>query len=132
MDDAALLNELAAFLNETGQPALTPVQSSRLTPALPALREKAKTLPQLIEQARFALTDRPIQADDKAARALDPPSRSILAELTAAMQNVNWTRDDLEAAAAAVAEANGVGLGKIAAPCARRLPDGRRPPAFLT
>ena len=116
MDDAALLNELAAFLNETGQPALTPVQSSRLTPALPALREKAKTLPQLIEQARFALTDRPIQADDKAARALDPPSRSILAELTAAMQNVNWTRDDLEAAAAAVAEANGVGLGKIAAP----------------
>ena len=116
MDDAALLSEIMAFLIETGRPALTPVQVSRLTPALPALKEKAKTLPQLLDQARFALIDRPVEADEKAAKALDPVSKGILAELTAALQNANWTRDDLEAVAGTVAQANGVGLGKIAAP----------------
>lgn len=116
MSDDALLAEIAAFLSETGAAALTPLQLARLTPALPALREKARTLPQLLDQAQFALIDRPVQPDEKASKALDSVSLGILKELTAAAQNANWTRDDLEAAAHGVAERNGLGLGKIAAP----------------
>lgn len=116
MADAALLKELAAFLDATQQPALTPLQLQRLTPALGALKQKARTLPQLLEQARFALIDRPVQADDKAKAALDTVSKGILKDLTAALQNANWARDDLEAAAQRVAEARGLGLGKVAAP----------------
>ncbi|SDL08494.1 glutamate--tRNA ligase [Paracoccus chinensis] len=116
MADEALLKELADFLEATAQPALTPLQLQRLTPALGVLKQKARTLPQLLEQARFALIDRPVQADDKARAALDPVSVGILNHLTAALQNANWARDDLEAAAQRIAESHGVGLGKIAAP----------------
>ncbi|WP_134726674.1 glutamate--tRNA ligase [Paracoccus luteus] len=116
MPDDALLRELSRFRAEIGQPAFTETQIARLSPALPVLKQKAKTFPQLLEQARFALIGRPVERDDKAQAALDPVSLRILSELTAALQHVNWTRDELEAEAQRLAEANGIGLGKIAAP----------------
>lgn len=116
MSDEALLQELAAFLKATDQPALTSLQLQRMTPALAALKQKARTLPQLLDQARFALIDRPIEPDEKAKNALDTVSKGILEDLTAALQNANWARDDLEAAAQRIAEAHGLGLGKVAAP----------------
>ncbi|MDO5621123.1 MAG: glutamate--tRNA ligase [Paracoccus sp. (in: a-proteobacteria)] len=116
MDDAKLLAALEDFLTETGQSALTEIQKARLMPAMAVLKEKAKTLPALLDQARFALIDRPIQPDEKAAKSLDSVSRGMLSELTAALQHDSWTRDTLEEAAKAVAEAHGLGLGKIAAP----------------
>lgn len=116
MSDAALLAGIEDFLAETGQPPLTEPQSERLIPALPVLKEKAKTLPALLEQAHFAFIERPVIPDGKAAKSLDAVSRGMLKSLTAAVQHVSWSRDDLEAAAKAIAEENGVGLGKIAAP----------------
>lgn len=116
MNDATLLNELSRFLSATGQPPLTERQTARMAPALGVLKAKARTLPALLEQARFALIDRPVEADAKALASLDPVSIGILSELTAALQHGNWTRDELEAAAHRVAEAHGLGLGKIAAP----------------
>ncbi|AWX92447.1 glutamate--tRNA ligase [Paracoccus mutanolyticus] len=116
MEDDALMAEIAAYLAETGAPALTETQKARLAPALPALRAKAKTLPALLEQGHFALVSRPLAVEDKAAAALDTVSRSILAELTAALQHASWDRDDLEAAAKQIGLSHGLGLGKIAAP----------------
>ncbi|MCF3973084.1 glutamate--tRNA ligase [Paracoccus salsus] len=116
MDDAALLAALQDYLAETGAPPLTQQQKDRLIPALPVLKEKARTLPQLLEQARFALIDRPVDIDEKAGKALDPVSRGMLKSLTAAVQHASWTRDELERAAKQVAEENGVGLGKLAGP----------------
>jgi glutamyl-tRNA synthetase len=54
--------------------------------------------------------------DEKAEKALDAVSRSILAELTPHLQTASWTREALEGAAGQVAEARGLGLGKVAAP----------------
>ena len=116
MDDATLLAQLAGFLAATDQPALTETRIARLTPILPVLKEKAKTLPALLEQGHFALIERPIAVDEKASNALDTVSRGMLKELTAALQHANWSRDELEQAAKTVAEAHGLGLGKIAAP----------------
>ncbi|WP_411957499.1 glutamate--tRNA ligase [Paracoccus homiensis] len=116
MEDAALLQALADYLAETGSEPLTQRQEDRLVPALPALKEKAKTLPQLLEQARFALIERPVDIDEKAGKALDTVSRGMLKSLTAAVQNASWSRDELEQAAKIVAEENGVGLGKLAGP----------------
>ena len=116
MDDAALIAELGAFLAETGQPALNGTQLSRLRPILPLLKEKAKTLPALLDQAHFAMIERPVAIEEKALAALDSVSRGMLKELTAALQNANWQRDELEANAKAVTDAQGLGLGKIAAP----------------
>ncbi|QBX35598.1 glutamate--tRNA ligase [Paracoccus liaowanqingii] len=116
MPDEAALAALQHYLAETGAPALSDTQRGRILAAMPALKDKARTLPALLDQARFAMIDRPVQPDDKAAKALDTVSRGMLKSLTAAVQNASWSRDDLEEAAQKVASENGVGLGKIAGP----------------
>ncbi len=116
MDDAALLAALELYLSETDGQPLSATQKQRLVPALPTLKEKARTLPQLLDQARFALVERPVDVDEKAAKNLDTVSRGMLKSLTAAVQHASWTRDELEQAAKQVAEENGVGLGKLAGP----------------
>jgi glutamyl-tRNA synthetase len=115
-DDAALLHEIAGFLSATGQPALTDTQHDGLARALHCLKERAKTIPQVLEKGHFVLTSRPIDMEDKAAAALDPVSRGILRELTPQLQTANWQRDALEDAVSRVAEAHGAKLGKLAAP----------------
>jgi len=40
----------------------------------------------------------------------------MLRDLTPQLQNASWKREALEATAAAVAEAHGLGLGKLAGP----------------
>ena len=116
MQDGALMQELDAFLAETGAAPLTDIQRSRIESALSVLKAKAKTLPALLEQAHFALIERPVQIEEKAAASLDSVSRGILSELTAALQNDSWNRDELEAAAKQIGESHGLGLGKVAAP----------------
>lgn len=116
MEDAALFATLAEFLKETGDKPLTDMQKDRFYPALTVLKQKARTLPQLLEQARFALIDRPVDIEEKAAKALNSESRGMLKTLTAAVQHASWTRDELEQAAKIIAEENGVGLGKLAGP----------------
>ncbi|MDO5642968.1 MAG: glutamate--tRNA ligase [Paracoccus sp. (in: a-proteobacteria)] len=116
MGHDALMAALADFRAATGQPPLSPPRIARLGAILPVLKEKAKTLPALLEQAHFALIDRPVTPDEKAASALDPVSRGMLSELTAALQHDSWSREKLELAAKTVADNHGIGLGKIAAP----------------
>lgn len=115
-EDAALLQELQDFLAITGAAALPDAKIMRLGQAMVFLKGSAKTFPQLLEKAEFALTDRPISPDEKAAKNLDDVSRGILKELTPHLQNASWTRDDLEAAANQVAEAQGIKFGKLAGP----------------
>ena len=72
--------------------------------------------PETPSTASISLVERPLAIEEKAAAGLDTVSRGILAELTAALQHVSWSRDDLEAAAKQIGESHGLGLGKIAAP----------------
>lgn len=116
MEDADLMDALSDYLSESGQNPLTTRQSERLMPAMSVLKEKARTLPQVLDQARFALIDRPVDIDEKAGKSLDTVSRGMLESLTAALQHASWNRDELEQSAKTVAEENGVGLGKLAGP----------------
>ena len=115
-DDSALLPEIEAFLAAAARPALTEAQRRMLGAGLYCLKDRAKTFPDLLEKAHFIFASRPLEIEEKAAKNLDPVSRSILNELTVQLQNVSWTRDELEAAANGVAEAHGVGFGKLAGP----------------
>ncbi|PPB81694.1 glutamyl-tRNA synthetase [Albidovulum inexpectatum] len=116
MDDDALMAELEAFMKASGRPELTDKQKQRLSRALYCVKDRAKTFPDLLDKAHFALIDRPVEPDEKAAKILDSVSRGILNQLTPQLQNASWDRDKLEAVVAEVAEANGIGLGKIAGP----------------
>ena len=74
------------------------------------------TVEEILEKAHFMLTSRPIVVDEKAAKSLDAVSRGILLELTPHLQNVSWNRDTLESSVKSLAEAHGMGLGKLAGP----------------
>ncbi|MEL6700129.1 MAG: glutamate--tRNA ligase [Pseudomonadota bacterium] len=115
-EDAALLHEVLDFVAFMDQPALTDAQKDAMSRAMYCLKDRAKTYVELLEKAHFILTDRPIAPDEKSAKALDDVSRGILSELTPHLQTVSWTRDDLESAVAALAEAHGTKLGKLAGP----------------
>lgn len=116
LDNAHLIDHIATFLTAADQKQLTETQLARLEPALDALKQRARTIPALLEQGHFALIERPITPDAKAAKALDEGAKTMLAELTKLLLRDSWTRDELEAAANKVAEAHGVGFGKLAAP----------------
>ncbi|WP_420341840.1 glutamate--tRNA ligase [Paenirhodobacter sp.] len=116
MEDAELLGGAQGYLEAAGLAPLTDAQADGLLRAMPALKQSAKTYPQLIEKAEFVLASRPLSPDEKALKSLDTVSRGILAELTPQMRNASWTREALEAIVADVAQAHGVGMGKLAAP----------------
>ncbi|MEL0435609.1 glutamate--tRNA ligase [Phycobacter sp. K97] len=115
-DDAALRQEIEAYLAAAGEPALTDAQSNDLERAMYCLKDRAKTFPELLEKAHFILASRPLEADEKAAKALASVSDGILKELTPQLQSASWTRDDLEALLNAFAEAHDTKFGKLAGP----------------
>jgi glutamyl-tRNA synthetase len=116
MDDAALLHELTGFLAVTGRPALTPPQQDLLLKAMYCVKDRAKTFPELIEKAHFALTSTPVAIDPAAAASLDATARAMLKSLTLQLQKTDWTKPALESILTAEATRNGIGFGKLAAP----------------
>ncbi|WP_299420248.1 glutamate--tRNA ligase [uncultured Shimia sp.] len=115
-DDAALLQEIVSYLEAADQPALSEPQTVLLRDALYCLKDRAKTFPDLLEKAHFALTSRPIEVEAKAAKNLDSVSRGILNDLTPQLQNASWTREGLEAVTSSYCEANEIKFGKMAGP----------------
>ena len=115
-DDAALLHEIEAYLVAAHRDLLTEGQRDLLSRALYCVKDRAKTLPELLEKAHFALVSRPVVADEASAKALDPVSRGILKSLTPRLQNASWTKESLEPILTDTAEAHGIGFGKLAAP----------------
>ncbi|KPN63276.1 glutamyl-tRNA synthetase [Aliiroseovarius crassostreae] len=116
MEDEAILAAYAAFRSVTGEVDLTALQSELLSKAMYVLKTSAKTFPQLTEKAHFVLASRPLDRDEKAQKALDDVSRSILRELTPQLQNASWDRNTLEGILNGLAEAHGLKFGKLAAP----------------
>ncbi len=116
MDDAALLHELTGFLAAAQRPALNPAQRDALSRALPSVKDRAKTLPELIDKAYFSLISRPVVPDAAATLALDPAGRDLLRSLTPHLRSAEWTKAGLEPLLTTVATAAGIGFGKLAAP----------------
>ncbi|BAT60287.1 glutamate--tRNA ligase [Variibacter gotjawalensis] len=96
---------------------LTPERRAQLIAAMPGLKERAKTLVDLLTSAHFLFADRPIPLDEKAASLLTPDARDVLVAATAALSATpDWQTAPLEAAVRAVAETRGIKLGAVAQP----------------
>jgi glutamyl-tRNA synthetase len=111
--EAVLVADVAAFLAPR---TLTELARSRLQAAMPALKERAKTLVELTQSAEFLFTDGPRTLDEAAAKLLTPEARATLAAALPALEATDWGAADLEAAARGFAEANGLKLGQVAQP----------------
>jgi len=121
-DDAELLAALEALLPHIAEgdavlARLTPALHGKLLAAMPGLKERAKTLVELVDGARFLLAERPIPIDDKAAILLTPAAVALLGDLLRHIESVKpWTIEVLEAAVRDFAERAGVKLGAVAQP----------------
>jgi glutamyl-tRNA synthetase len=111
---------------------LTPELRGKLVAAMPGLKERAKTLVELVEGSRFIWASRPIALDDKAAALLTGEARHLLGDLSADLNSVEpWSAMATEHAIRAFAERKGVKLGAVAQPLRAAL-TGRTtsPPIF--
>jgi glutamyl-tRNA synthetase len=104
----------------------------KLAAALPSLKERAKTLAELLGQALFIVAQRPLSLDDKAKKLMDAEARTILAALLPRLEAAEgWTASALEALVRTYTEETGAKLGKVAQPLRSAL-TGRTvsPPVF--
>jgi len=96
---------------------LTPAVRERILAAMPELKERAKTLVDLIDAASFIWASRPLLLDDKAKALLNDDSRSLLREVLPAIEAVEpWSADGTEQAVRAYAERKATKLGAVAQP----------------
>ncbi|UYO51980.1 glutamate--tRNA ligase [Rhodopseudomonas palustris] len=90
---------------------------AKLTQAMPGLKERAKTLIELLDNAGFIFADRPLALDPKAQAVLTPETRQLIGRLRAALEDVTpWTAATTEAAMRTFAEQAGLKLGAVAQP----------------
>jgi glutamyl-tRNA synthetase len=100
---------LAAKLNDATR--------AQLLQAMPSLKERAKTLIELIDSAYYIFADRPLEIDAKAAALLTPENRLLIGRLRVALWEVkNWTAEETETAMRAFADQNGLKFGAVAQP----------------
>jgi glutamyl-tRNA synthetase len=111
---------------------LTPELRQRLLAAMPGLKERAKTLVDLVEGARYLFSDRPLILDDKAEAVLTGDARTLLSEIADELAAVEpWGVAATEQAVRSFAERKGLKLGGVAQPLRAAL-TGRAtsPPIF--
>jgi glutamyl-tRNA synthetase len=96
---------------------ITPALRSKLLAAMPALKERAKTLIELLDSSRFLWADRPLAIEDKAKALLTAEARALLAALAVKFEAIaTWDAATTEAAVRDLAEDSGIKLGSLAQP----------------
>lgn len=121
-DDAVLADLLIAELPHLPggadvQSRLTDCQIDKIRLAIPGLKERAKTLCELLDGTQFLLADRPLSFDEKAAALLTDDTRPIVANVHQALSALtDWSLETIEQAIRDVADAEALKLGKVAQP----------------
>jgi glutamyl-tRNA synthetase len=96
---------------------LTPAVREQVMAAMAELKERAKTLVELVDAASFIWAARPLALDDKAAVLLTSEARALLAEIIPELETVEpWTSEATEQAVRGYAERKGAKLGAVAQP----------------
>jgi len=96
---------------------LTPAVREQVMAAMPELKERAKTLVELVDAASFLWASRPLALDDKATALLTPEARALVSEILPDLDAVeSWTAEAAEQAVRGYAERKGAKLGSVAQP----------------
>ncbi len=104
---------------------------ARFETALPGLRERARTLVELIDSAAFLFAQRPLAMDEKAATLLTDEARGHLAALHGLYRALDaWNVEPLEATTKAYAEQAEIKLGAVAQPLRAALTGSKTSPGI--
>jgi len=120
--DAEVLAAIEVILPEIGPergcpPILSDKMRADLMQAMPGLKERAKTLLELLDSAYFIYANRPLNFEPKAEAILDEAARArIAAMLPSLMALSEWSAASTEAVVRQFAEETGVKLGQAAQP----------------
>ena len=120
--DAEIVQRLKALIPELPERAALAERIGRdgwrkLERAVPGLKERAKTLVELLDNAAYLFAARPLAIDADASKLLDASGRETLAALLPRLEAASdWTAQALEGAVRSFAEETGRKLGKVAQP----------------
>jgi len=90
---------------------------SKLEQAMPGLKERAKTLVELLHNAEFLFVSRPVELDTQARKLLDETGKKILTQLMPRIESVEpWESAALETCVRQFAKETDIKLGKAAQP----------------
>ena len=96
---------------------LDPAKRAQLAAALPGLKERAKTLVELVDGASFLFAERPLAPDEKAEDILARGGRQHIGALLPRLEAIeDWSAATTEAAVRDYATEQGAKLGAIAQP----------------
>jgi glutamyl-tRNA synthetase len=121
-DDAVLVAELERalpFIPGGAELAgkLDDALRAKLVRAMPGLKERAKTLVELLENSRFIWADRPLPMEDKARALLTGEARALLRGLVPHFEAIpDWSAQTTEAAVRNYADSANLKLGSVAQP----------------
>jgi glutamyl-tRNA synthetase len=121
-DDKALVKMFEDVLEHTPAGAalkekLNDKIRAQLLQAMPSLKERAKTLLELIAGSYFIFADRPLEIEAKAEALLTDENRVLIGRLRDVLQQVSsWNAENTEAAVRNFAEQNNLKLGAVAQP----------------
>jgi glutamyl-tRNA synthetase len=121
-DDQSLLTQFERVLDYVPDGAevkakLNDRTRAQLLQAMPHLKERAKTLIELIGASYFIFADRPLELEPKAETVLTAETRGLIGQLRTALEQVApWSGETTEAAMRAFADTHGLKLGAVAQP----------------
>ena len=113
--DEMVSNDLFAYAKEIGI-EISENNKLKITKSISLVRDKSKTLCDVLDKCHFILTALPIDFDEKSLINLNSVSIGILKQLTPLLSDATWTSEYLEALAREFAERHEIGLGKIGMP----------------
>lgn len=116
-DNDRLTELVMERLEDTLDGKLAEGAADRVKMGMDGLKERAKNLKELSENAHFYAISRPLQPDEKASQILTDEAKQTLAAFRADVAGIDeWTEENIQAAAKAYAEAHELKLGKVAQP----------------
>jgi len=116
-DDERLMSLIVPKLEQDLGHPLDGTANDRLRKGLLGLKQRAKTIIELADNAAFYARSRPLVMTEKAQALLNEQSRGVLAQLNGRIGQIDdWNEASVEAAVRAFAEANDLKLGKVAQP----------------
>jgi glutamyl-tRNA synthetase len=115
--DDTLVAEVVGFLSREAPARVLGTEARRrLKLAMPDLKERAKTVVELIQNSEFLYTNGPRTLDAAAEKLLPQKARVLLARSLPGLEATDWSRAPLEAAIRSFADAEGLKLGEVAQP----------------
>src|SRR3954469_12335427 len=121
-DDQSLVTQFEKVLDYVPDGAalkakLNDATRAQLLQAMPSLKERAKTLLELIAGSFFIFADRPLEIDPKAAAVLTAEARELIGRLREVLETVSpWSAETTESAMRSFAEQNNLKVGAVAQP----------------